>query len=161
MDEVRDGGGWEEGGAAGGDHDLWRRKGAWLDLGGERRKEVGGREEGWGGEGRVTGSRTHVGRLCFWRAAATASTVEAEASMPGGIGGGWSDREGKEELGPGPTDLDDVDADVIETGVNLLGDEGGGHIVDVGYAQGILSGQGRRGCHGIALMCSEHFLVCF
>lgn len=43
-----------------------------------------GLERGRGkGEGRVTGSRTQVGRLCFWRAAATASTVEAEASMPG------------------------------------------------------------------------------
>lgn len=60
-----------------------------------------------------------------------------------------------------PTDFDDVNTNIIETSVDLLGDESGGYVIDVGYALGVLGGQCRCGCHGIALVCSEDFLVCF
>lgn len=59
------------------------------------------------------------------------------------------------------TDLNDVDADIIETGVDLLGDECGRDVVDIGHALGVLRGQCRCRGHGVALMCGDDLLVCF
>lgn len=107
-----------------------------------------------------TGSSTHVGRLCFSRAVATALMVEVEASMPSQKRHGIRDEKGK--IGDGTrTNLDDVHANVIDTGVDLFGNKCRGNIVDVEYALGVLGSQRRRRCHGVALMDGNDSLVGF
>lgn len=104
-----------------------------------------------------TGSSTHVGRLCFSRAVATALIVEVEASMPR-----YGIRDEKGKIGDGTrTNLDNVNANVIDTGVDLFGNECRGNIMDIEYALGILGSQRRRRCHGVALMDGNDSLVGF
>lgn len=58
------------------------------------------------------------------------------------------------------TSLDDLHADVVEAGVDLLPQERGRHRVDVVDALGVLGRQRRRGRHGVAAVGRDDLLVC-
>lgn len=62
-------------------------------------------------------------------------------------------------VGARQTSLDDVDADVVEAGVELLLQELGRDLVDGVDALGVLGRQGGRGCHGIAAVGGDDLLV--
>lgn len=59
------------------------------------------------------------------------------------------------------TGLDDVDTDVLDTEIDLFLYEGGGDLVDVLDAEGVLGGQGRGGGHCVAFVGRDHFLISF
>lgn len=59
------------------------------------------------------------------------------------------------------TDLDDVNANVTDAGVDLFGNEGGWDVMNFIHGLGALGRQCRRRCHCVALMHSDNSLVGF
>jgi len=59
------------------------------------------------------------------------------------------------------TSLDNINADITRTSIDLLLDKRRGYLVDVIYTQCILSRKSRRCCHGIAAMSRNDLLVRF
>ena len=64
-------------------------------------------------------------------------------------------------LGNAPTSLDDINADVIETGIDLLFDESRRRVVYFVYPLSILGGQGCGSRHSIAFMHGNDPLIGF
>lgn len=56
--------------------------------------------------------------------------------------------------------LDDVDADVVYAGINLLDQEVLRHMMNVVHSRGVLRSESGRGRHGIAPMSRDDLLVC-
>lgn len=121
------------------------------------------------GKTRRTGSTIETGTLCSFKALATTSIVEADANMPE-----CHKRCQKTLLLKHKVDsldasemrstadhtcFDDINADVLNAGVNLLADKRGRRVVDVIDALCVLRRQCRRRRHGIAAVCRNHFLV--
>ena len=117
----------------------------------------------------MTGSRTQVGLLWRSRARATASIVSAEASMP-------VQREGRDQtvadfdkrndgeqwsMHKKRTDFHDIDANIINAGIDLFGDKRGGNMMNVVHTECVLGSQSCRRGHGIASMCCDDLLICF
>ena len=59
------------------------------------------------------------------------------------------------------TDLNDINADVVDTSIDLFHDEFGRGVVDGSDAKGVLGRQGCCGCHRIALVNGNDLLVGF
>lgn len=112
--------------------------------------------------------------MCSVTAAAIASIVAAEASIPTASQGGASQqavpiavshtcecvRAHPTHVQKALTGLDDIGPDVVQTGVDLLSHERRRHFMNAMDALCVLCRQRRRRRHGIAAVRCDDLLVC-
>lgn len=158
LDELLDGLVGEQRGARCRGHDLARR------FGSQQKEWKAGFTLIERGRKRGTGSTTNLGILRLSTILASILMVSAFANMPvlpqnTGSARGTITISILGERGKLFTGLDDVDAHILETGLDLLLDKVGRDGVDVLDAEGVLGRQGRGGRHGVAAMSGEDLLV--
>lgn len=88
---------------------------------------------------------------------ATISIVSVEASMPTEVLVIVQHSEFADQL----TSLDNIDTDIFNTGIDLLRDKIGGNDMNALDALSVLRSQRCSGCHSVAAMSSNDFLIRF